>query len=207
MSKSYNPLKIKIKPGAEFKGHQAGTDQVSIPKADPQPSMVGIPEEQAVQEYAFRAGQADHGVDREVLPASLFAAEYDELWLEFYVLGRTSRFQPATTAKAATTSPAPAGLQNFTFTPFINPWTQSLEKPEGTVDIEWVRRQCQASLNCMAALIGKVCKRQPGWKRLACDVPEPAKKVIMAMSDLRAQYEALQEDAKVALAGGHPSGY
>jgi hypothetical protein len=72
---------------------------------------------------------------------------------------------------------------------------------------EWVRKMCRLSLDSIASLVSKVCKRGRWWKDTVCDVPYPMRQAIMEFLDLKARYEALQKDAKETLAGGLPYGY
>jgi len=167
------------------------------------PSIVGIPEVQSVQEFAFRAGQADHGVICDRIAASPFAAQYDPLWLEFYVLGKACGGKPATTEPGL----PPTGFQNFAWSPLINPYTQDLQRPGGTYDAQWARKMCGLALGCMAALIATIIQRKGDWKRTVCDVPGPIKQAIQLFPDLQARYEALLKDSKETVAGGRPYGY
>jgi hypothetical protein len=166
------------------------------------PSLTGVPQVLAVQEMAFRQGQRDHGVPRERLPPSPFAEQFDDVWIEFYVLGRTCGGTP----NESSTSNAPSH-QNFPWPVLINPYTQDLEHPNGAVDSEWVRKVCNIALNCMAALIGTVCRRQGDWRKTTCDVPAQIKQALLSFDDLRIRYEKLQRDAREASAGGLPAGY
>jgi hypothetical protein len=190
-------------PSRESSGRSARTKRPTIPQGPNEPSIVGIPEVQAVEEFAFRAGQLDHGRFREQLPASPFEPQYEDLWLEFYVLGKQHGGKPRS---AATASPLSI-RQNPAWTVLINPWTQDLQQPGGIYDEEWVRKMCCLSLDSMAALVAKVCKRGRWWKETVCDVPYPMRQAIMEFPDLKARYEALQKDAKEALAGDLPYGY
>jgi hypothetical protein len=166
------------------------------------PSLTGVPQVLAVQELAFRAGQRDYGVFRERLPSSPFAAQFDEVWMEFYVLGRACGGTP----KASSTPDAPSH-QNFPWPVLINPYTQDLEHPNGAVDSEWVRKVCNIALDCMRALIGTVCRRQGDWRKITCDVPAQIKQALLSFEDLHVRYEKLKRDAQEAVAGGLPAGY
>jgi hypothetical protein len=166
------------------------------------PSLTGVPQVLAVQEMAFRQGQRDHGGSRERYPPSPFAKQFDDVWVEYYVLGKATGGTP----NESSTPDAPA-YQNFPWPVLINPYTQDLEHPNGSVDSEWVRKVCNIGLNCMAALIGTVCRRQGDWRKTTCDVPTQIKQALLSFDDLRARYEKLSRDAREAGAGGLPAGY
>jgi hypothetical protein len=164
--------------------------------------MTGVPQVLAVQEMAFRQGQRDHGATRERVPPSPFDQLFDNVWAEYHALGRATGGTPM----ESFTPGAPAH-QNFPWPVLINPYTQDLEHPNGSVDSVWVRDVCTKALNCMAALIGTVCRRQGDWQRTMCDVPSQIKDALLRFDDLRARYEKLERDAHEARAGGLPSGY
>jgi hypothetical protein len=166
-------------------------------------SLPGIPQDLTVQEMAFRQGQLDHGVFRAQLPSSPFAAHFDQLWLEYYVRGKEVGGAPM----SASTFQQSATLANLAWPVLINPYTQDLQRPNGSVDAEWVRKVCNLAMDGMAAQIAKVCKRQCEWKRTVCDVPAPAREAIRQFYDLEKRYQGLSKDAKEALAGGLPRGY
>ncbi|KAH8731416.1 hypothetical protein GQ44DRAFT_642516 [Phaeosphaeriaceae sp. PMI808] len=166
-------------------------------------SLAGVPEVLAVQEMAFRQGQHDHRVCRERVPSSPFAKHFDQVWVHFYNLGKACGGDPI--PRSPTT---PSSQQaNFPWPILINPYTQDLERPEGTVDAAWVRKICVIALSCMAALIGTVCKRRGDWRKTICDVPAQIQHALSGFPDLRSQYQTLQQDAREAIGGGLPSGY
>lgn len=121
----------------------------------------------------FRAGQADTA-------SPAFAAQYDELWLEYYVLGRACGGEPKTNV-----TPAPTGIKNFSCTVLTNPYTQDLENPAGKVDLEWVKKMCGLALGCMAALVATVCKRGRDWKRMVVDIPTPIRDALKYFPDFQ----------------------
>ena len=166
-------------------------------------SLTGIPELLAVQEMAFRQGQHDHGVSRERLPSSPFAKQFDQVWAQFYVFGKEFGGIPIS---ASTSEPSPTH-QNFPWPVLINPYTQDLERPNGAIDSEWVRKVCGVALDCMEALIRTVCKREGDWRKTVCDVPTQIKQALLGFTDLRSRYETLKRDAREAVAGGLPAGY
>ena len=181
-----------------FGFHVSPVFQAPVPQ-----SLKGVPEVFTVEEMAFRQGQADHGVFRDKLPSNPYSQHFDKVWLKHYTLGREVGGTPvsASSFQRSTT------LQNFPWPVLINPYTQDLARPEGTVDAEWVRKICEIALGCMATLVSSVCRRQGDWKKTVCDVPSPVKQAIMHFEDLQERYEDLQKDAKEALAGGLPVGY
>jgi hypothetical protein len=166
-------------------------------------SLTGVPQLLAVQEMAFRQGQQDHGVSRERLPSNPFAKYFDQVWAEFYVLGKECGGTPI----SASNFDASLDHQNFPWPVLINPYTQDLEYPNGKVDSAWVRKVCTIALNCMAVLIGTVCRRQGEWRKTICDVPAQVRQALMSFDDLRSRYERLQQDAHEARNGGLPAGY
>lgn len=97
--------------------------------------------------------------------------------------------------------------QNFTWPVLINPYTQSLENPGGSLDPEWSRKMIQAALSCMEELIRVTCRRNTGWDKTVVDIPLPAQEALVAFPDLAQYYEQLKRDAKEARAGGRPYGY
>jgi hypothetical protein len=166
-------------------------------------SLTGIPEILAVQEMAFRQGQHSHGVSLERVPSSPFAKQFDQIWADFYVLGKEFGGTPA---NSVSVTPA-SSHQNFSWPILINPYTQDLERPNGAIDAEWVRKICVIALNCMAALIGAVCRRKGEWRKIICDVPAQIQKALTSFEDLRTRYENLKRDAREAVGGGLPVGY
>lgn len=174
--------------------------------SEPQ-SLKGIPEYDAVQEFAFRAGQRDHGNVGAQPPSSPFIAKFDDFWLEYYVLGKKAGGIP----REAALIPQQPLIKNFDWIVLTNPYTQDLEHPEGGVDLKWVSKICELSLNGMEALIGKVCQRCTDrgneWWRLVCDVPSPVREVLPLFKDMEERYQRLLKDAKEAKAGGRPVGY
>ncbi|KAL5121959.1 hypothetical protein ACEQ8H_000175 [Pleosporales sp. CAS-2024a] len=166
-------------------------------------SLTGVPELCAVQEMAFRQGQQGRGVSRERVPPSPFAKHFDQVWTQFYLLGKECGGMPFSSSTTAKTSEH----ANFPWAPLINPYTQDLEHPNGAIDSEWVRKVCIMALDGMAALIGTVCRRQGEWRKTVCDVPAQIKQALMQFEDLRNRYERLQQDAREAVAGGLPYRY
>ncbi|KAH7402007.1 hypothetical protein DE146DRAFT_754614 [Phaeosphaeria sp. MPI-PUGE-AT-0046c] len=167
-------------------------------------SLTGIPQILAVQEMAFQQGQHDHGVSRERIPSSPFAMHFNQVWVEFYALGKESG---GTRKGSSSSTEASPSHNNFPWPVLINPYTQDLEHPNGTVDSQWVRKMCKMALNCMEALVHSVCKRQGDWRRTTCDVPVQIRDALMSFDDLRDRYDQLKRDALEAVAGGLPTGY
>lgn len=169
-------------------------------KAD---SLVGISEGLTVQELAFRQGQRDHESTTNTVPPSPFRRQFDQLWVTFYELGRHHGGSPLP-------HPTPANAEahlNYAWSVLINPYTQSLDAPNGILDLQWTRRVCEMSLECMDALIRVVCKRGSGWEKTVVDVPMPVTEALVQFPDLAEHYEALKNDAREALSGGRPYGY
>ncbi|KAF1943612.1 hypothetical protein EJ02DRAFT_421045 [Clathrospora elynae] len=167
-------------------------------------SLSGVPEACAVQELGFRQGQHDRGSSRKRIPTSPFAKRYDHIWADSYKLGTVYGGIPAARPAAATSA---SSHENFAWTVLINPYTQDLEHPNGTVDMEWARNICIMSLNCMNELIRVVCTRSNDWRKIVCDIPAAAQDAIVAFPDLLARYETLKDAARQALGGGLPMGY
>jgi hypothetical protein len=166
-------------------------------------SMSGIPEYLAVQEMAFRQGQHDRGGCRDQIPASPFARHFDHVWAEYYKLGGVYGGEPAI---RPTAHPA-ASHDNFAWAVLINPATQDLEHPNGTLDMNWTYKMCVMALDGMKELIRVVCGHPNDWRKYVCDIPTPAQHAIIAFPDLCEYYEVLKRDAHEVLSGGMPMGY
>lgn len=163
-------------------------------------SLTGVPESVAVQEMAFREGQRKGSSSFDNIPANPFAKQFDQLWAAFYKLGTECGGQPAS-------APANPSRQNFAWPILINPYTQSLEQPNGSLDPGWTRKMIQVALNCMEELIRITCRRNAGWDKTVADIPLPAQEALLAFPDLAQRYELLKRHAKEARAGGRPYGY
>jgi hypothetical protein len=166
-------------------------------------SLAGVPETLAVQEMAFRQGQRDTGSSLARLPPSPFTKHYDQVWAQYYKLGKAVGGTPVKSTVAAST----ASHQNFPWPVLINPYTQDLERPTGVVDSQWAHKICEIALNCMEELVRVVCKRQGDWRKTICDVPGQVQQALAGFPDLRIRYEHLKRDAAEAVAGGLPAGY
>jgi hypothetical protein len=166
----------------------------------PVSSLAGIPESVAVQEMAFRQGQRDSSSALDNVPANPFAKQFDQLWNVFYKLGKECGGQP-------TPVPINPTRQNFVWPVLINPYTQSLEQPNGSLDPVWTHKMIHIALNCMKELICVTCRRNTGWDKTVADIPLPAQEALVAFPDLAQEYELLKRDAKEARAGGRPYGY
>ncbi|EUC43085.1 hypothetical protein COCMIDRAFT_101830 [Bipolaris oryzae ATCC 44560] len=163
----------------------------------------GIPEHLAVQEMAFRRGQHDYNGSHDKTPPNPFAKPFDSVWAQYYKLGAAYGKAPATLSTVA----SPPSQGNFAWSVLINPATQDLEHPNGSVDMEWARTICIMGLKCMRELISIVCRRHNDWRKIVCDIPLPVKHAIVAFPDLCEHYEALLRDAHEALSGRLPMGY
>ncbi|KZM23040.1 uncharacterized protein EKO05_0008172 [Ascochyta rabiei] len=163
-------------------------------------SLTGVPEALAVQEMAFRHGQRNNSSTFNDIPANPFAKQFDQLWATFYKLGKECSTRPVS-------PPANLYCQNFAWPVLINPHTQSLEHPNGSLDPAWTGKMIHIALNCMEELIRITCRRNMGWEKLVADIPLPAQEALMAFPDLAQRYERLKRDAKEARAGGRPYGY
>ncbi len=104
-------------------------------------------------------------------------------------------------------TPVNLSQQNFTWPILINPYTQSLKNPNGSLDPAWSRKMIQAALSCMEELVRITCRRNSGWEKTVADIPSPAQEALVAFPDLALRYEQLKQDAKEARAGGRPYGY
>ena len=124
----------------------------------------------------------------------------DQLWYVFYKLGKECGSQRA---------PTPANTSNhiFKWPILINPYTQSLDRPDGALDLAWSRKMIQMALNCMQELIRITCRRNTGWDKTVADIPLPAQEALAAFPDLAEQYAQLKRDAREARGGGIPYGY
>jgi hypothetical protein len=161
------------------------------------PSMTDVPEFLAVQEMAFRQGQYGSGNSCNRVPPSPFAKHFDHVWAQYFKLGAAYGGAPAAPPVASS-----ASHDNFAWSVLINSATQDLEHPNGSIDVEWARKICMMSLNCMKELIHVVRERHNDWRKIVCDVPLPVKEAIVAFPDLCEYYEALQHDARQAFGGG-----
>ncbi|KAJ4380333.1 hypothetical protein N0V86_004644 [Didymella sp. IMI 355093] len=163
-------------------------------------SLPGVPESVAVQEMAFRQGQRDSASAFAEVPANPFAQQFDQLWTAFYKLGKEYGDRRAPT-------PVNPSQQNFAWTVLINPYTQSLKNPNGSLDPAWTRKMITVALDCMHELVRNTCRRNNGWEKIVADIPLPAQEALVAFPDLAEEYEQLKQDAKEARAGGRPYGY
>jgi hypothetical protein len=166
-------------------------------------TLIGISEGLTVQEFAYRRGQRDHALPSSTLPPNPFRAQYDHVWTSMYTLGRQQGGAPLT-------HPVPTSQQehsNYAWSVLINPYTQSVDAPNGVIDVQWARRMCDVALDCMEALVRSVCKRASGWEKTVIDVPFPVRETLGQFQGLAERYEMLKRDAKEALEGGRPVGY
>lgn len=166
----------------------------------PSSSLAGVPESVAVQETAFRQGQRERGSAFDQVPANPFAQQFNQLWAAFYKLGKECGEQRAPT-------PLNPSQQNFAWPVLINPYTQSLKNPNGSLDPAWTRKMITVALDCMHELIRITCRRNNGWEKTVADIPLPAQEALAAFPDLAEEYEQLKRDSKEARAGGRPYGY
>ena len=163
-------------------------------------AMYQIPQESAVQEFAFRRGQQDRGNTRDRVPPNQFGAQYDLIWDTFYKKGKQSN---ADAIVLADNPPSPSH-PNFGWAPLVNVYTQSLEHPRGNYDAEFSRNVCQSALDGMEMLIHRVCRRRDQWDKYVCDVPRPVVEALPNFPDLLGRYENLRRIAHEALGGGLP---
>ncbi|KAG9196295.1 hypothetical protein G6011_01416 [Alternaria panax] len=161
------------------------------------PSMTNVPEYLAVQAMAFRQGQYDCSNSLNRIPPSPFAKHLDHIWAQYYKMGAAYRGAPVTPLVASSPS-----HDNFAWSVLINPATQDLEHPNGSIDIEWARKMCLMSLDCMKELIHVVRERHNDWRKIVCDIPLPVQQTILAFPDLCEYYEALQHEAHQAFGNG-----
>ncbi|KAL1793390.1 hypothetical protein ACET3X_008372 [Alternaria dauci] len=159
--------------------------------------MTDIPEYLAVQEMAFRQGQYVSGDSPDRVPPSPFAKHFDHVWAQYFKMGVAHGGVPATPLIAS----SPPG-DNFAWSILINPATQDLEHPNGSLDMEWARKMCIMSLNCMKELIHAVRERHNDWRKIVCDIPLPVQQAIVAFPDLCEYYAALQHEAHQAFGNG-----
>jgi hypothetical protein len=168
--------------------------------------MNSVPEYCAVQEIAFRQGQYDRATGglRNTVSPSPFSQHLDHVWAQYYKLGMAFGGEPVRRSAAPSSS---SSRHNFTWPALINPATQDLEHPNGSVDMEWARKICEIGLDCMQELIRLVCKRGNDWRKIVCDIPAPTREAMRAFPDLYEHYEILKRDAHEALNDGLPMGY
>jgi hypothetical protein len=195
-----SPTSLNSLGRASFRSPLRAPTMLQDPDAS---SLAGVPERLAVQEMAFRQGQRDTCSSLTRIPPSPFTKQYDQVWAQYYKFGKAVGGTPVTSTVTAST----ASHQNFPWPVLINPYTQDLERPNGVVDSQWVRKICEIALNCMEALVRVVCKRQGDWRKTICDVPTQVQQALAGFPDLRARYEQLKRDAAEAVAGGLPAGY
>ncbi|KAF3005823.1 hypothetical protein E8E13_008193 [Curvularia kusanoi] len=163
-------------------------------------TLTGVPESVSVQEMALRQAQRDINSHSSEQPPNPFDKEYDQLWATFYQFGKEYGIQRRPT-------PAAASLHNFAWPVLINPYSQSLEHPNGTLDPSWSRKMIEIALNCMQELIRVTCRRKNGWEKTVADIPLPAQEALAAFPDLAERYTQLKRDAREARGGGRPQGY
>jgi hypothetical protein len=198
--KSSNGSSRRHGSGTHPRTSYGGSNGNSGPRND---TLIGISEGLTVHEFAYRRGQGDHGLPSSTLPPNPFRAQYDHVWASMYTLGRQQGGVPLT-------HPIPATQQehsNYAWAVLINPYTQSVDAPNGVIDVQWVRRMCEAALDCMEALVRGVCRHAPGWEKTVIDVPFPVREALGQFQGLSERYEMLKRDAKEALEGGRPVGY
>lgn len=168
---------------------------LAIIDAVEKPSMVAIPEALAVQELAFRQGQSAHKTSQGRIPPSPFAEAFDQLWEEFFELGKSVGGVPM----PRPTAPFSISRRNYDWPVLVNPYTQDLACPDGSVDLNWGRQICIISLKCMEALIRTVCKRERDWDKVVCDILQAAQEALGLFPDLRRRYEVLKGHAREVL--------
>ncbi|CAN9401344.1 unnamed protein product [Alternaria alternata] len=161
------------------------------------PSMTDVPEYLAVQEMAFRQGQHASDDSRNWVPPSPFAKHFDHVWAQYFKMGAAYGGLPAVPLITSSYSRG-----NFPWSVLINPATQDLEHPNGSFDMEWARKMCLMSLNCMKELIHVVRERHNDWRKIVCDIPLPVQQAILAFPDLCEYYAALQHEARQAFGNG-----
>lgn len=156
-------------------------------------TLLHVPETSTIQEFAFRRGQIDRNAKRgcpTTTPASPFTRtpELDALWAKHYALGRES------TALAFTAQgPAPSpSLQNFTWAPLINVYTQDSEMPAGYIDVSYVQRVCSKALDGMEWACKQVEIQAKDSEALIVDVPIPVRQAMQALGgDNETRYNKL----------------
>ncbi|PSN65369.1 hypothetical protein BS50DRAFT_56907 [Corynespora cassiicola Philippines] len=166
-------------------------------------TMFAVPEEAAVQEFAFRRGQQDRGNPRDRVPHNPFASHFDKVWVKYYLDGKNSTLE---NKKPLSVSSSPTGA-NFNWAPLINPYTQDAEHPKGSFDEEYSHGLCESALKGMSHQISLVCKRGKEWDRYVCEIPSPVAQALQHFPELLVRYRSLQRDAREALGGGRPYGY
>lgn len=177
-----------------------------IPTTEGSSTLPGVPEKFAVQEFAFRQGQQDHGVVSGHIPPSPFAECFDNVWTEHYLRGKAAGGKPR---KASDYPPTPSLQGMDTWSVFVNPYTQDLQNPDGSVDMRYMKGICINAVKAMRTCIVTVCRRKgrDEWKKIVCDVPMQVQHALGAFPELQDEYEQLRADASEALGGGLPMGY
>lgn len=166
----------------------------TVPYNPTAPSITGIPEDLSVQEFAYRQGQHDRNSPRDRVPPNPFAKHYDFLWAEAYRQGKLEGGVPIQCPEL----PSNASHQNFEWPVLINAYTQDLEHPNGSVDLEYAREICEMALGSMESLLQQAYSRIGEWKRLVIDIPNPCHQAMMHFPDLMERYEQLKKASHAA---------
>ncbi|OAL53223.1 hypothetical protein IQ07DRAFT_677963 [Pyrenochaeta sp. DS3sAY3a] len=169
----------------------------SIPSVDlDNISLKGIPKRSFVQECALREGFKDRGSSESKVPRNPFGSDFDNIWEHYYKRGKISGSAPNTRMNV------PVGPPNSdqTWAPFIDPYTQSPEHPNGFTDPERTRTCCEAALEGMKRSIDIVNRPKGGW--LMCiDVAKPILDALPDFPDLRKEYNRFKKEGEEALEG------
>jgi hypothetical protein len=163
-------------------------------------AMYAIPEEAAVQEFAFRRGQQDRGNTRDRLPPNPYHPSFDVMWETYYKKGKISGGDPI----ALPADPPSPSRANYDWPPLVNAFTQTPEHPHGIYDERFARSVCESALDAMESLVKTVCKRGKTWQSTVCDVPHPITTALLNYPDLLDRYEDLKSAAREAVGGGLP---
>ncbi|KAF2015852.1 hypothetical protein BU24DRAFT_450496 [Aaosphaeria arxii CBS 175.79] len=154
-------------------------------------TLYGVPEEDTVREFGFRAGQMNRGTggDKQI-PANNFTKQLDHLWTESYELGKLSNGNAATKLEIV--------RKNYDWAPLINVYTQTPENPKGTFDLEYARKTIESALDTMKITTNWVCNHPKEWQKIVIDVPAPIAIACQEFPDLAERYAELKQAAFLA---------
>lgn len=160
-------------------------------------SLKGIPTYLLVEECAYREGCKDRGNSESKVLPNPFPRDFDDIWKDSYKRGKNSRTEP----KTHTNVPCDAPNPDQTWDPFIDPYTQGPEHPNGSIDPERTRLCCNWALEGMERSINVVNSRQIGSVNMCIDVGQPILDALSDFPDLLTKYNRLKREGEEALEG------
>jgi hypothetical protein len=150
-----------------------------------------------VEEMAFRTGQASRSAvassSNQRIPSSPFPAEFDTLWALHFNRGRSS-LHPA---KPLLEVGSRLVIDDPGIWPaLVDVYSQDSATPDGVLDLEYIREQCEAALEGMEMLVEKMRERVEGWETLVVDVPGQVRMALEHFGTLNVRYGVLKGRAE-----------